>query len=1215
KHLKNLENKFEYDLMYKGINRQHFNLIPDLIHRAIIYCHCYELQLPLYESSLDLLEIIKQHTVISLSTSTGSGKSTLIPALLAADGYQKIYITQPRRLPCNLLSQHVNKKISDISGWSVAGSSYKIKRPITYLTDGLLREYLQSDELVIQRQIQNNNKSIIFFIDEVHERSVNIDLCLALLARQLSLYPQIHSRIKIILSSATLDPSIAGLFSKNKNNYKFYEFKAKAATTTLHSITEHENQTDENIFNLISNLNGAMNSQILCFVKSTYDVVQSIKLLSTLKNLKSYPLIQSQSAKEQQIIINSHSIFFSTTVAETSLTFPSLKYVIDTGIINMPVYDLETDTTILKESPAARSTIKQRKGRVGRTQNGEYYALYNSNTIIRDYPIPQICQTELSHIDFSLRRSSLKQGLNYLQQWLPNPPEQQSIDQAIKHLQKLNLLDIKQNLTDIGLKLTKLPDFGSLSMSKSVLAAIEQYNCGQDLIRIAAILSVLNTSSILKKISPQYKSIHGDFMTLLNIMNAIIEKKRNLPPNQFQDNTEMICAQLDLSSIAHILKRALARYTLFEQFFQLSNVYYHRSQMRSNQWELIAKALLTGFSDNIYLSMKELQGKAHHFTCYNVQTSDKEKFGMIDLASTLSRPISVTPVSLIIARDIRYSSAVRSMVILSFLGEIQSQWLMNQLQREILITDNEKNRFANGLLAQLKNQYTMVHIQIHNQSLILKGLASQVLPLELHILKQLLIKETFDLIPDNEKNENLLRHIKHLSTAIHIFHPLKWRWLAEKQVEITMRNNRHNIEIVINGRDANNKAVKEEFQSFIGWLKESVAVHLNTGVKPSMLEATNNQTTEIKARIEAVTDSKLEYIHLLPRLKGPNATRESRMEVVAWLAICKFDCKLEGGFVRDWIVGNYSFHPKTPPSSWLTYPAIASNNKIPILDKSIVPSDLDCHLPRKRYFDIEKFLDLLFKFEIETKVYRQDWRYILLFDENSKTGPFTMDLIEPHVVLTHDRIDFDVNNLYVKCDYTKELGQRINLEQLNCSLESIVENIHKKQFQLLKHDDYTITTRMQKMTERGWTKIGELNAFMPNPTAGYKYVLKQLPINSTLYKTIVQNIETKITNAKVTSVEEINNPNLSSAYAAMKKLIAEDCPGNNPNEQQLYHGTKLENAENILQRGFDDRHFSSGGLFGKKYLIYLSVNKSRLIMINDSTENNIIAEHPCKLNS
>jgi ATP-dependent RNA helicase DHX8/PRP22 len=127
-------------------------------------------------------------------------------------------------------------------------------------------------------------------------------------------------------------------------------------------------------------------------------------------------------------------VFFSTTVAETSLTFPSLKYVIDTGRINIPVYDLNVKQTVLKEVRAAESTIKQRLGRLGRTQPGEYYSLYDFKVEDKPYPTPQICQTELTSIEFSLRKSPLGKGLNYMKTFLPDKPSQNAIDVTIKEL-------------------------------------------------------------------------------------------------------------------------------------------------------------------------------------------------------------------------------------------------------------------------------------------------------------------------------------------------------------------------------------------------------------------------------------------------------------------------------------------------------------------------------------------------------------------------------------------------------------------------------------------------------------------------------------------------------------------------------------------------------------------------------------------------------------
>ncbi|CAF0881760.1 unnamed protein product [Adineta steineri] len=165
--------------------------------------------------------------------------------------------------------------------------------------------------------------------------------------------------------------------------------------------------------------------------------------------IAAYPLVQSQHPNVRGVKNIEHgTVFFSTTVAETSLTFPSLKYVVDTGMINTPIYDIESKRTILKEVRAAQSTIKQRLGRLGRTQSGEYDLLYSFKVNDLLYPIPQICQSDLMNNEFSLRKSPLQKGLDYMKTFLPDKPSQQSIDTTIQQSKQLELTEIEEKLTN-----------------------------------------------------------------------------------------------------------------------------------------------------------------------------------------------------------------------------------------------------------------------------------------------------------------------------------------------------------------------------------------------------------------------------------------------------------------------------------------------------------------------------------------------------------------------------------------------------------------------------------------------------------------------------------------------------------------------------------------------------------------------------------------------
>ncbi|CAF0951195.1 unnamed protein product [Rotaria sp. Silwood1] len=344
-----------------------------------------------------------------------------------------------------MISKRVNETIqtdtSDrsqkLAGWAVSGDQHNPSAKILYLTDGLLKERLLYDEnfITIHTRV---DKSIVFFVDEVHERSCNIDLCLALLARLLIDKPDLKSKLKIIISSATLDSSVPRLF-RQIPNISFTEFEMPQMDTRY--PVKKIARRNENVLDIVLELykKRERHDQILCFVNSVSEVNQCCRLLAELSQgtIGAVALVQSQSPKVQQANIETRSVFFSTTVAETSLTFPSLKYVVDTGMINVPVYDSESKRTVLKEVRAAESTIKQRLGRLGRTRPGEYYYLYDFNVEEQRYPIPHIRQSDLTSIEFSLRRSPIRNGLHYMQKFFPDKPTQEAMNAAVDDLRKL----------------------------------------------------------------------------------------------------------------------------------------------------------------------------------------------------------------------------------------------------------------------------------------------------------------------------------------------------------------------------------------------------------------------------------------------------------------------------------------------------------------------------------------------------------------------------------------------------------------------------------------------------------------------------------------------------------------------------------------------------------------------------------------------------------
>ncbi|CAF3741639.1 unnamed protein product [Rotaria sordida] len=204
-----------------------------------------------------------------------------------------------------------------------------------------------------------------------------------------------------------------------------------------------------------------------------------------------------------------------------------------------------------------------------------------------------------------------------------------------------------------------------------------------------------------------------------------------------------------------------------------------------------------------------------------------------------------------------------------------------------------------------------------------------------------------------------------------------------------------------------------------------------------------------------------------------------------------------------------------------------------------------------------------------------------------------MDLIEPHVALTHDRIDLDVNNLSVEKDYTHELGMRIDIQRkpYEIELEKIVNNIKNKRFKVLRPLDQFVKQRIEKMQQRGWTQDGPIISVIPDPHYKYYAVLVPLPSSATLYTDVSTKMK-NITSVQIVSIEEIRNPYLEETYEGMKKLIAKQCPNQIPNEQELFHGTKTAGIEGITEDGYDDRYFNKGGLYGHGAYFADDPNKS-----------------------
>lgn len=390
-----------------------------------------------------------------------------------------------------------------------------------------------------------------------------------------------------------------------------------------------------------------------------------------------------------------------------------------------------------------------------------------------------------------------------------------------------------ERFTKDGEGIAKLPDFDSVEISKSIFYALTRYRCGRDLIALSAILGVLNTSAVLAAIPDRFKSTDGDFMTLLNMMNELLNAKQSVPAQKFKLGE--FCQQKGLQGAYRTLNQASRRYETLQRSFDASKDYRSQAQVQSGRWELIAKAILKGYSDNVFVSLKELQGKTHRFSRYQSSKFDDD-VAVLDKRSIVNRSKNSAPVSLVVSRDVRYATSIRALAVLSFVGEIKPAWIEYEVERNLKCNDIEEEKLhRDNILSAAKQQFPDVQFQVDHDVLSINGSSGSVLNAELFILQKLVedMKISSSNLPhDDEEDETLRRNLEGLMKMLHIFNPMKWRWENQEQVKINLEQNPSaELEITIKGRNSKNRLVQREFLTALNWLQNCLVIRTpNSGM-------------------------------------------------------------------------------------------------------------------------------------------------------------------------------------------------------------------------------------------------------------------------------------------------------------------------------------------------------------------------------------------------
>ncbi|EGR0625564.1 ATP-dependent RNA helicase HrpA [Vibrio cholerae] len=507
----------------------------------------YPALLPVSQKRDDIAQAIAHHQVVIVAGETGSGKTTQLPKICAELGrgkYGLIGHTQPRRLAARSVANRIAEEMETELGGFVG---YKVRftdqisdqTQIKLMTDGILLAEIQNDRFL------NQYDTII--IDEAHERSLNIDFILGYLKQLLPRRPD----LKVIITSATIDPE---RFSKHFSNAPIIEvsgrtYPVEVRYRPLAGDDDSESDRDqlEGIFQAVDELCDEGLGDILIFMNGEREIRDTADALSkrNLRDTEIVPLYARLSAGEQNKIFQPHAgrrIVLATNVAETSLTVPGIKYVIDPGTARISRYSYRTKVQRLPIEPVSQASANQRKGRCGRTEEGICIRLYSEEDFLSrpEFTDPEILRTNLASV--ILQMTAL--GLGDIEAFpFVEAPEKRNVQDGVRLLEELGAIndqikDPKKRLTESGKQLARLPIDPRLA--RMVLEA-SKFGCLKEVMIIASALSIQDPrerpSDKQQSADDKHRRFNhedSDFLTLVNLWHYISQQQKALTSNQFR---------------------------------------------------------------------------------------------------------------------------------------------------------------------------------------------------------------------------------------------------------------------------------------------------------------------------------------------------------------------------------------------------------------------------------------------------------------------------------------------------------------------------------------------------------------------------------------------------------------------------------------------------------------------------------------------------------
>ena len=501
--------------------------------------------LPVSQRKAEIEKLLSEHQVIVVAGETGSGKTTQLPKMcleLGLGNLGTIGHTQPRRIAARSvaarIAEELQTELGDLVGYKVRfNDQISDNTQIKLMTDGILLAEIQTDRFL--------NQYSCLIIDEAHERSLNNDFILGYLKQLLPRRPD----LKVIITSATIDVE---RFSKHFNNAPIIEVSGRTYPVEVRyrPVVEEDDQDQlQGILNAVDELQAEGRGDILIFVNGEREIRDTAEALQkqNLKHTEILPLFARLSAQEQNKIFHPsglNRIVLATNVAETSLTVPGIKYVIDPGTARISRYSYRTKVQRLPIEPISQASANQRKGRCGRVSEGICIRLYSEEDFNNrpEFTDPEILRTNLASV--ILQMTAL--GLDDIEAFpFVDAPDKRHIQDGVKLLEELGAFETvqtksgeKRRLTTIGRQLSQLPVDPRLA--KMLLSAVD-FGSVYEVMIIVSALSIqdprerpTDKQQASDEKHRRFADKKSDFLAFLNLWNYVQEQQKELTKNQFR---------------------------------------------------------------------------------------------------------------------------------------------------------------------------------------------------------------------------------------------------------------------------------------------------------------------------------------------------------------------------------------------------------------------------------------------------------------------------------------------------------------------------------------------------------------------------------------------------------------------------------------------------------------------------------------------------------